>query len=61
MYQGLVDTRSFAEADGYAVEAKDGEVEHGEADSSKTKPMLRKELEYSNRKKGKFPIFSFYG
>ena len=46
--QGLVHTRSFAKADGDAVEAKDGEVEHGEADSSKAKPMLCKELESSD-------------
>ena len=46
--QGLVDTRSFAKADGDAVEAKDGEVEHCKADSGKAKPMLCKELESSD-------------
>ena len=46
--QGLIHTRSFAKADGDAVEAKDGEVEHGQADSSKAEPMLGKELESSH-------------
>ena len=47
-YQGLIDASSFAKADCDAIEAKHGEVEHGEADSSKAKPMLCKELESSD-------------
>ena len=53
-YQRLINARSFTKADGYAVKAKDGEVEHGNTDSSEAKPMLGKELESSNWVKGRF-------
>ena len=34
VHQGLIDAGSFAKADCDAIEAKHGEVKHGEADSS---------------------------
>ena len=47
-HQGLIDAGSFAKADCDAVKAKDCQVKHGEADSSKAEAVLGKELEPSD-------------
>ena len=47
-YQGLADSGGLAEADGDTVKAKDGEVEHGEAEPGGAERMPPEELEAFN-------------